>query len=88
MLNNILNLKGITMLKKAEQRTISAGRGGQTCRVSIRLTSGRGQSVLMEGFADGAAGSAEANDYCVRLLASDSSISSCGYDCAHDGFGQ
>ena len=88
MLNNILNLKGITLLKKAEQRTISAGRGGQMCSVTIRSTSGRGQSVLMEGFADGEAGSAEANNYCVRLLASDSSISSCGYDCAHDGFGQ
>jgi|GEM_PF-2299433 len=83
MLNDFLNLPGVVVLGKEEQRKIS---GGQTCL--FRLNGGRWQ-VSYHQFSSGEAGSAEANAFCVGMIEDNNmGVDSCSYDCSYDGFGQ
>ena len=80
MLKNILNVKGIKVLNKREQKLIAGG--GQDCNITV---DGQLMGVLIT-MASGAAASAEANELCVDIVIN-SSASSCGYDCNYDGLG-
>jgi len=85
MLNNILELEGVNVLNKKQQKIIKGGM--QTC--IIQLTNDEGNtSELSFTLSDGKKGSNEANSYCVNAVINDPTISGCGYDCQHDGFGQ
>ena len=80
MLNNILNLKGVKILSKNQQRFIAGG--AQDCNITV---DGQLLGVLIT-MASGSAASAEANEYCVDIVIN-SSASSCSYDCNYDGIG-
>ena len=80
MINDLMNLEGVTVLDKKEQ---SAIKGGQRCKFTINGA----VTELMSVPSSGEQGSAEANAYCVDLITS-GAVDKCGYDCEHDGFGQ
>lgn len=83
MLKNILNFEGVTLLNKEEQKTVNGGK--QTCRFKVTLN-GETRTKFVSGFADGQAGSNDANAGCVSVLAN-TAATSCSYDCAFDGMG-
>ena len=80
MLSEILSLEGVTPLSKNQQGKISGGE--QICRIR-RSTLGV-NFVDEMFFADGAAGSREANAFCVDLIVS-GDANRCSYDCSYDG---
>ena len=82
MLNNILNLEGVTVLNKQQQKEIN---GGQTCRFTIKDAYGT-HVIEQPGFAEDTAGSSQANDACVSLI--EAGAFRCFYDCEYDGFHQ
>ena len=87
MLNNILNLEGVTVLNKKQQNSIN-GSGGY-CRLTIRHANGSTETG--GGYFGGGSGSeisGNANAFCSSVVQNDPDISRCFYDCAHDGFGQ
>ena len=79
MLNEFLNLPGVVVLGKEEQRKVS---GGGICRITHSLN---GFERTDEAYFEG--DSADANAFCVDLITA-GHASSCGYDCAYDGYGQ
>ena len=81
MLSNFLNLPGVTILSKAEQKKVS---GGQMCKFNV----GEGWTRALISFSEGSDGSAEANAMCVEMIANLPDVSSCRYDCSYDGYGQ
>lgn len=83
MLNNILNLDGVTVLGKKQLESVN---GGQTCKFTLNGSSGP-LVVYIDGFSEGSTGSSEANGACGGVVGN-SGITSCHYDCAYDGFGQ
>jgi len=84
MLNNILNLDGVTVLDKKQQKSF---KGGETCRFTVIRPSGNVQSGSFEVGVDGPEASNVANDACVDAIES-GEATRCFYDCEHDGFGQ
>ncbi len=84
MIENILNLEGVTVLNKKQQGSISGGR--QVCYLSL----GNGGTVLLilknRGAKDRGA-SDDANAACVNEILKHNA-GSCSYDCEHDGIGQ
>ncbi|WP_298546245.1 hypothetical protein [uncultured Aquimarina sp.] len=84
MLNNILNLEGVTVLNKKQQTGI---KGGQTCIITVRDSEGS-HSIIAPGFREGSAGSDQASGICNDLLNDFPDAYSCGYDCQYDDFGQ
>ena len=74
-----MNLEGIHLLSKSQQKKISGGK--QKCTFTID-----GAEYTVDGYTDGVAGSAEANSDCVGAIMA--GASKCSYDCEYDGFGQ
>src|SRR5690606_12438283 len=85
MKRQILNLEGVTVLTKQQQKAVN---GGQVCKITVKLTNGQVESNYFSGFSEGPQGSADANATCVQVKATNSLVDRCFYDCAHDGFGQ
>jgi hypothetical protein len=85
MLQNILNLDGVTVLNKKQQNSVNGGRL-QECRFTVTMN-GQTRVFNEPGYEDGAAGSAQANDACVAVL-ENTQASRCFYDCSYDGYGQ
>ena len=83
MKKQILNLEGVAVLTKEQQRAVN---GGQVCRFTVMMN-GETQQFAYPGFSEGSQGSTEANEACLRVLAN-TQANRCFYDCAHDGFGQ
>ena len=79
MLNEILKLKGVKVLTKNEQRKIG---GGGSCIIKTHFMGFYKETEAY--FEDNSAG---ANAFCVGLIGA-GHADSCGYDCAHDGYGQ
>ena len=82
MLQNILNLEGVAVLDKKQQKTISGGE--QICRITHTYLGGNFYNESY--FTDGDAGSDEAEAFCVDMIVG-GTADSCGYDCAYDGWG-
>ncbi len=83
MLNNILNLEGVTVLDKKQQGSVH---GGGTCIIRGFNADG---SVHGVGFSHSSSGSAEAETASAHqacAAAMNSGAASCFYDCQHDGF--
>lgn len=87
MLQNILNLNGVEVLNKQQQSSI---KGAQDCVFSITYDDGSTGTYLSPiDFADGEAGSAQANQVCVdAIFDPNDSVAACGYNCEYDGFEQ
>lgn len=85
MLKNILNLEGVSLLSKGEQKSVNGGKKTQTCRFTVTMN-GETRTTFIQGFADGQAGSSQANNSCVSALAN-TAATACKYDCAWDGMG-
>ena len=83
MLKNILNFEGVSLLSKGEQKNVNGGK--QTCRFTVTMN-GQTRTTFISGYADGQAGSNQANAGCVAALAN-TAATSCSYDCAFDGMG-
>ncbi|WP_316805037.1 hypothetical protein [Pedobacter nototheniae] len=74
-------MKKLNLLSKAEMKNVSGGKK-ELCVLTVTYAgggSGSGDYVL--------SGSSGANDLCVHWITT-GQVASCGYDCAHDGFGQ
>ncbi len=84
MLNNILNLEGVTVLDKKQQKEIN---GGGKCRITT-FTDGVRDDVGVIALLPDDAYSQEfyGNQACLREIAN--GADRCFYDCSHDGFGQ
>jgi hypothetical protein len=87
MLKNILNFEGVSLLSKGEQKNVNGGLAAptQTCRFTVTMN-GQTRTTFIQGFADGQAGSSQANSSCVSVLAN-TAATRCSYDCAFDGMG-
>lgn len=86
MLSSILNLEGVTVLTKKQQKSL---KGGQTCRITLTFESGNVRTVDFNGFSEGESGSSEANDFCVNAILNPLlTIDACAYDCSYDGYEQ
>lgn len=79
MLENILNLKGVSVLTKEQQGNIN---GGQWCTLTTFLNGVRSVGRF-PNFAEGSAGSVEANRACVNTIEA-GTADSCFYDCEWD----
>lgn len=87
MLQNILNLDGVAVLNKKQQRSVNGG--NDVCHFTI--TTSDGGSHGGSGPVGGGSGnetSGNANDICVDAVINNSEITRCQYDCEHDGLGQ
>lgn len=88
MLNNIINLEGVTVLDKKQQGSVN---GGTNCRFTVIGTEG-GQIArhveIVESPVEGSGSSNWANDVCAHAVSNNSNVNRCFYDCDHDGFGQ
>ncbi|WP_458627510.1 hypothetical protein [Winogradskyella sp. PC D3.3] len=80
MLQNILNLEGVTVLGKKQLLKVN---GGGHCI----LTLGNGQTIALLTSADDSSASDAANAECVNQIINEGARS-CRYDCDHDGWGQ
>ena len=85
MLNNILNLDGVTVLNKKQQGSVN---GGQACLFTLIYHGGGSRRVMTGDYSEGSAGSSEANSDCAALVSGNNDVGRCFYDCSHDGFGQ
>ena len=85
MLKNILNFEGVSLLSKGEQKSVNGGKATQTCRFTVTMN-GETRTHFQHGFADGQAGSNQANSNCVAVL-TNTAATSCRYDCAWDNMG-
>ncbi|MEM6720084.1 MAG: hypothetical protein AAF611_12240 [Bacteroidota bacterium] len=86
MLTKILELKGITVLNKQEQRNVKGGLS-QSCRFTL-IGPGGTTTHELPGFSDGMSGSSEAREVCNGVIDIDDTVDRCFYDCEYDGFGQ
>jgi hypothetical protein len=82
MLNNFLNLEGVTVLNKKQQKDVH---GGGQCIIRA-YTNGVLTSIgVASGMADNEASeTAGAHAACAYEL--NNGATNCYYDCAHDGF--
>ncbi|TXD50053.1 hypothetical protein [Polaribacter sp. IC073] len=79
MLNNILNLDGVTVLDKKQQKEVNGGGG---CRLTT-FTNGVRDTYLIMGMAeDEGTQTAGAHNACGDLL--NGGADRCFYDCTHD----
>lgn len=85
MLNNFLNLEGITLLNKNEQGNVNGGYV-QECKFTVIDYDGTHVRYI-DGFSSGAKGSSEARDLCDETASMDMHTR-CFYDCEYDGYGQ
>ena len=84
MLQNILNLEGVTVLGKKQLENVSGG--AQKC--IITHSDGSSYMLILRGFSSSDSGaSGAANNACVDDI-TNGETSGCHYDCEHDGFGQ
>jgi hypothetical protein len=84
MLQNILNLEGVSVLSKKQQGSINGG----TQKCIITHADGSSYMLVLTSIsADDSSASGVANDVCVNNIAS-GETSGCHYDCGYDGFGQ
>lgn len=84
MKKSILNLEGVQILSRNEQKSVNGGKT-QTCRFTVTLN-GETRTTFVQGFTDGSAGSTEANNACVSVL-TNTQATRCSYDCAWDRMG-
>lgn len=85
MLRNILNLDGVTVLDKKQQKQLTGGRMmAQSCTFTyVDAWDGRTYTVTSGGYADGQAGSNQANLDCVDMIVS-GGATRCSYNCSWD----
>ncbi|EPR73024.1 hypothetical protein ADIWIN_1805 [Winogradskyella psychrotolerans RS-3] len=83
MLQNILNLEGVTVLGKTQQGAIN---GGGSCRLTTLTNNDSEEYIIMGGSVGETAESqtAAAQQACGQLL---ENADRCFYDCSHDGPG-
>jgi hypothetical protein len=82
MLQNILNLNGVTVLGKKQLQALS---GGQSCTFTTINSTGARLTHVFDNFSEGSQGSTEANNVCVQAIEnSNGAISRCFYDCEWD----
>lgn len=85
MLNNILNLGGVTVLDKKQQKQVNGGTMAQECTFTyVDAWTGDSHTVTSGRYPDGEAGSSQANSDCVDMIVS-GGASSCRYNCSWDG---
>lgn len=84
MLNNILNLKGVSVLDKKQQYGIIGG--DQECRLTMIMDTGDTLVLHFDNYSNGEQGSSEANQNCLEALAGNATR--CWYNCSHDGYEQ
>jgi hypothetical protein len=86
---NILNLKGVAVLTKEQQKMVSGGIN-DTCIIRISYPNGNTKlgKIDVYGASSTQEISAAGNNECVSQLAGAPSGSRCFYDCGYDGFGQ
>lgn len=88
MLNNILNIEGVTVLNKKHLKVLNKKQlkgvnGGQSCTYTIVFAGGGSHSFVgIANYSEGAAGSAEANSICAEYAIE--SGNRCFYDCEWD----
>jgi len=92
MLQNILNLDGVTVLNKKQQKVVSGGLVQETtCKFTLFGTE-NGQSTSYVGYESspisGSGSSSWANDVCAHAVSTNSNVNRCFYDCDYDGYGQ
>lgn len=84
MKKSILNLEGVEVLSKKEQKNVNGGRGS-SCKLTI--TEGGQTYVHTQYFTastnEGISGAA--NNACVTIIGD--GATRCKYDCAYDGIG-
>lgn len=81
MLQNILNLEGVTVLGKKEQGSIN---GGYTCIITTINSDGSSETGYIFGTSDDPnIQTTSAHNACGREL--NGGASRCFYDCSHDG---
>jgi len=88
MLNNIMNLDGVTVLNKKQQSNVI---GGTNCRFTVIGTEGGQLTRHVETYSspiEGSGSSNWANDVCSHTVSTNSNVDRCFYDCDYDGFGQ
>ena len=87
MLNNILNLEGVTVLENKQQKKVNGGNlmyEGQECTFTyVDAWTGESQTVTSGGYPPGQAGSTQANSDCVDMIVS-GGATSCSYNCSWD----
>lgn len=82
MLSNILNLNGVTVLDKKQQKVIIGG--GEFCTITtIDSNGGRHFDVISSNSVNP---SDDGNSFCVSQI-DIGNASRCFYDCSHDGPG-
>ena len=91
MLNEILNLEGVAVLSKEQQKSVNGGAywgtfSGSACR--LRITEGGKTYTFTQYFTSSTnSGISEAaNNACVENIAG--GATRCTYDCSYDGYGQ
>ncbi|WP_439129952.1 hypothetical protein [Polaribacter sp.] len=87
MLNNILNLDGVTVLDKKQQKQVNGGMN--SCKI-VTFTNGvRSEPQRIWNLpSDGYSQEYYAQIACGQELSGDNPVDRCFYDCSHDGFGQ
>lgn len=85
MLNNILNLDGVTVLDKKQQKKVNGGMMG-VCRLTT-ITNGNSETSYIFGLSDsGDSQEAQGQNACGTLLSA--GADRCFYNCSHDGMHQ
>ena len=85
MKNSILNLEGVQVLSRKEQKSVSGGRINGNCKLTI--TEG-GQTYSWPFYSNASTGegvSGAANAECLSII--QGGATRCKYDCAYDGIG-
>lgn len=82
MLQNILNLEGVTVLGKKQQEAIN---GGQICSFILTDAQGMIDVQIIDNMPEGQAGSDLANQGCVyAVITEGTGVHRCQYDCTFD----
>ena len=85
MLNEILNLEGVAVLSKEQQKSVNGG-VGSSCALIITNSSGYTEVYETMYYASTTRGiSASANIACVEAI--QDGAARCKYDCAYEGRG-
>ena len=85
MLNNILNLSGVTVLNKKQQGSINGGYVSDSdCKFTM-ISDGETTVATFDVGVSGPGASAVANSWCVDAIAM--GVDRCFYDCEYDGVG-
>lgn len=82
MLNNLLNLDGVTVLDKKQQKKINGG--SEICTITTIDSNGGRHFDLIASNSENP--SEDGNSFCVSQIEA-GNASRCFYDCSHDGPG-